>query len=224
MICIYKQVVAVQIYNTQCFVIFIFLLLLSTSLKRPTMFHVLALVILVQWRPVFPAPVKPSCDIDDTVRLTKLLQHEATLLLNAYQKFHGPIEDSVPEDVPDSEVSGTSVTEKLLDVCNKHMLFSLHILQVEAYQKDLLADPKPLLDDLSPLKLRLTSNYLLSRVKVIIQHIEGEIPELTTPAPLQLSHNDDYTKKVYGWGVIVRVVEWLKQVSQVLEEAREVCD
>lgn len=97
------------------------------------------------------------------------------------------------------------------------MLFYLHILKVEEYQKELLVDPKSV--DLSRVKGGLPN--LLARIKNILEHIDAEI--LATPAPLQLSHNNLYEKKEYGFGVIAKLKDWLTQVLQVLEEAKEVC-
>lgn len=109
---------------------------------------------------------------------------------------------------------------KLQDIYTKNVLFYLHILKVEEYQKGLWGNPQSVGGPLSLVKGRLT--HIAARVKTLLTHIDPEIPLPATPAPPQLSHQHDYAKKAYGWGVVVALKDWLTQVLQVLK-AEEVC-
>lgn len=132
-----------------------------------------------------------------------MLQNEAN------GNFTGPVRD----DVPKSTISGNTISEKLHDVYNKSGLFYLHILKVVEYQDQLLENnltKEKIKDEISRIKLR------LKQLSVLIENILNITNPGPTPAPLQLPHTDDYTKKEYGWGVIVRMKDWLTQVLQVL--------
>lgn len=135
--------------------------------------------------------------------------------------FHGPFRCSVPDDVPDSTISGITISEKLQDIYIKNMLFNFHIGKLEEYQKELWGNPKSVEEHLLHVKFRLA--HFLVRVKRTLLNMDPEISLPTTPAPPLLSHNHDYAKKEYGWCVIFTLKDWLTQVLQVLE-AKEVCD
>nr|XP_046242331.1 uncharacterized protein LOC124057809 [Scatophagus argus] len=182
----------------------------------------LLMVLEIQWRPVFPAPTPTSCVDDKTISLTKLLECETSWLLGEYIKFHGPFKASVPDEVPDSTVAGVSASEKLQNIYIKNKLFHFHISKVEEYQEKDLGNPQSVRQPLTAVKVRLS--HLLYKIEVLM----GSDPEIllpTTPALPQLSQTHDFAKKVYGWGVIVRLKDWLTQVSQVLEKVeKEVCE
>lgn len=125
----------------------------------------------------------------------------------------------VPDECPNSSISGTNIYEQLQDIYIKNWLFDVHILKVKDYQKDTWGNPESVAEPLSHVLGNLFNH--LAKIENILMSINS-LP--TTPAPPHLSHNDDYAKKVYGWGVIVRLEEWLTQVSLVLAEAKEVCD
>ncbi|KAK9522205.1 hypothetical protein VZT92_018684 [Zoarces viviparus] len=184
--------------------------------------YVLALMLLeVQWRPVFPAPTPANTnwDLDSTKLLTSLLILEANELLEEYMGFHGPVDVSVPDDVPDSSMSGVTIIEKLQDIYIKGVLFYLHISKVEEYQKGSWSDSKSVLGPLSRVKGNLVNH--VAKIKTMLINIDS-LP--TTPAPPQWSHDLDYAKRVYGGGVIVALKDWLPQVLQALAEASKVSD
>lgn len=133
------------------------------------------------------------------------------------QKSHHHIEsDLAPKDAPDSSISGTNIMEKLKDIYFKNILFHLHISKVEEYQKvDIPAIVTPLRE------VKNSLHNKLSYIETLFKNLNS-LP--STPAPPHLpSDIDDYTKKIYGWGVIVKLNEWLVQVPQVVEEAKELC-
>lgn len=135
--------------------------------------------------------------------------------------FHGPRTGSVPNDVPDSTVSGVSIFEKLQDIYIKNVLFYLHILKVEEYNIKVWGNPEYIAGNLSLVNGRI--NHHLVKIKTILKKLYPEIALPATPAPPQLSH-DEYANKEYGWGVIVSVKAWHEQVLQVIEEMKKMCD
>lgn len=136
-------------------------------------------------------------------------------------KFHGPWRCPVPADVPDSTVSGITISEKLRDIYIKNMLFNFHIGKLEEYQKKPWGNPQSIEGPLSRVKIRLA--YFLDSIKTTLLKMDPEISLPTTPAPPLLSHARDYAKKVYGWCVLSTLKDWLTQVLQVIE-AKEVYD
>ncbi len=135
-------------------------------------------------------------------------------------KFHGDHSGSVPDDVPDLTISGVNITEKLQEIYFKTVHLYLHISQVEEQQKKNWGNPQSVVEPLTQVKRRL--RYLSAKLKQTLLDFDSKIP-LSTPAPPQLSHTDDYAQKEYGWGVIVTLKGWPHQVLQVLK-AEEVCD
>ncbi|XP_028270680.1 uncharacterized protein LOC114441798 [Parambassis ranga] len=191
------------------------------KLYRPLILCVLALMLLeVQCSPVPSAASTDGCKsaLPSAVRLAKLLEYEANQLLEKHIKCDGCSKDSIPDDVPAATVSGVNFSEQLQDIYTKGVLFRFHIAQVSRYQRELLTDPEDVLKSLSRLNVRL--NDILGTTKnLILQCNDSEKPQLTTAAPPQPSCDDDYEKKLYSWGVIVRLKEWLTAVGRVLEEA-----
>lgn len=136
-----------------------------------------------------------------------------------FHKLHTT--DSVPDDVPDSTISGINITEKLQDIYIKNGLFDFHISKVKEYVEELWGMPESVARLLLHIKGRLPHH--LDKIKKILININPKTPLPTTPPPPQLSHSHNYIKKVYGSGVIVRLKDWLTQVEQVLEEVKG-CD
>lgn len=108
--------------------------------------------------------------------------------------------------------------EKLQDIYSRNELFSLHLSQVERYQKSLFKTDSVLesvLNSLSMLKKRL--NHLLKTVERHIKTMDPSTSVPASPAALNLPHQYFYEKKVYGCGVIVRLRDWGQNVQEVLE-------
>ncbi len=126
---------------------------------------------------------------------------------------------SVPDDVPDSTVSGINISAKLQDIYIKNGLFQFHISKVKEYLEGLWGNPQSVAGPLLRIKGGLPNH--LTKIKAILIHIDMPLP--TTATPPQLSHNHNYAKKEYGRNVIVRLKDWLTQVQQVIEEVSE-CD
>lgn len=121
----------------------------------------------------------------------------------------------VPDECPNSTISGTNISEQLQDIYIKNELFEVHILKVKDYQENTWGNPESVAVPLSHVKGNLV--FHLTKIKNILMN-NNSLP--TKPTPPHLSHNDDYAKKVYGWGVIVTLEDWLTQVSRVLAEAK----
>lgn len=81
-----------------------------------------------------------------------------------------------------------------------------------------MTDPEDAVKLLGTVNDRL--KHILGTRKEIPQCIDSEKPQQTTTAHPPPSFDDDYEKKVYGWGVIVRLEEWLTEVGQVLQKAK----
>lgn len=135
--------------------------------------------------------------------------------------FHGTIRGSVLHNGLDSTISGINIFEKLKNIYIKNKLFHFHIEKVEEYQKKHWGNPQSVEVPLSHVKARL--NHFSIRIQATLSNMDPEISLPTLPAPPQLSHRHDYAKKVYGWGVINTLKDWLTNVMQVLQE-KEICD
>lgn len=134
--------------------------------------------------------------------------------------FHGTKNGSVPGYVPDSTIPGISIYEKLQNIYNKNVLFLLHIEKVEEYQNTHWG--KQLRAPLLQVKERLL--YHLGTIKSILTNTNPDLSLPPTPGPLQLPLDNDFKKKVYGWGVIFRLKEWVQEVLLVLEEMKNMCN
>lgn len=100
-----------------------------------------------------------------------------------------------------------------------NMLVYLHILMVEDIHTDIFTNQP--MELLSQVKKRLPL-HLLS-IKPILTGLDPASPLPTSPAPLKLSHNDDFKRKLYGLDVIYTLREWLKEVLLVFQEAKNMC-
>ncbi|MEQ2185769.1 hypothetical protein GOODEAATRI_021643 [Goodea atripinnis] len=149
----------------------------------------------------------------------EFFQDNLRLLLSQEKSIKSP-NPQVPDEVPSAAVTGFNITEKLQDIYTKDELFQLHLSQVEIYVKELLPDPQPVLDHLSVPKARLV--HIFNIVKYLIKHMDPLMPLPTSTAPLQLSHNYNYAKKVYVWNVIVRLRDWGQEV-QLMKEEKLMC-
>ncbi|KAG7491084.1 hypothetical protein JOB18_048329 [Solea senegalensis] len=176
-----------------------------------------------QWRPVFSAPVHTSCrDIDNAKSLAALLGEETNELLDEYISVHGFRPDYVTDEILDYRIVGVTISEKLQDVYVKNLLFNLHIAKVNEYHKEITGNSESLSMRLFIVKERLSMH--LAKIQIILGSVCPEIPLPPTPGTLQLHHDHSYAKKEYGLSVIVTLRDWHKQVWQVLEEAKNLCD
>uniref|UniRef100_A0A3P9NDE3 Ciliary neurotrophic factor n=1 Tax=Poecilia reticulata TaxID=8081 RepID=A0A3P9NDE3_POERE len=194
------------------------------------------------WSFVLPAPTEHRCSFEsnedlkcsskNTLNLTNLLVHETnealpqfftfTFLLSQNNDFCSP---QIPDEVPSATVAGFNTTEKLQDIYAKNELFSLHLSEVERYQKELFATKsrmlwnlKSILNSLSKLKMRL--NYLLKTVECLIKAMDPSTPVPASPAALNLPYQHCYEKKVYGCAVLARLRGWGQKVKEVLMRDR----
>lgn len=133
--------------------------------------------------------------------------------------FDGIKNGSVPDDVPNSSIPGVSIFEKLQNIYMKNVLFYLHISKVEEIQNKLWI--KQTTGVLSRLKYRLSLH--LVNIKHVLVTVYPDVSLPPTPTPLQLSHDHDFQKKNYGWGVIIRLKQWLQEVLLVLDETKNMC-
>ncbi|XP_008290584.1 uncharacterized protein LOC103365033 [Stegastes partitus] len=188
------------------------------------MHFVLVLMLLeAHWSLVVSGPIHSSCHVNfnNTKSLTELLKRESEGLLEKYIEHHGTRNGLIPDDVPNSTISGSNISEKLQDIYAKIVLFIRHLSQVEEYQQNLLTNPQPVLEPLRRVKGGLSN--LLHRIKNVLKHVDPENTALATPSSPTLSHDDAYAKKEYGWGVLDRLKDWVAEVLLVLKEAEKVC-
>ncbi|XP_043968508.1 uncharacterized protein LOC122828739 [Gambusia affinis] len=182
------------------------------------MHYVLFLMLLGNhWSLALPAPTEHKCSFKMTVDLTNLLVHEAKDTLQKYKK-NNSCNPQIPDEVPSATVAGFNRIEKLQDIYARAELFSLHLSQVEIYQKSLFktdSDMESVLKSLSDLKTRL--NNLLETVKCHIQTMDPSASVPASPPAPNLRHHYSYEKKVYGCGVIVRLRDWGQNVRGELE-------
>uniref|UniRef100_A0A3B3Y870 Ciliary neurotrophic factor n=1 Tax=Poecilia mexicana TaxID=48701 RepID=A0A3B3Y870_9TELE len=162
------------------------------------------------------------CSSQNIVALTNLLILETNEALREYVSTsnNDSCSPHIPDEVPTTTVAGFNMIEKLQDIYAKNELFSLHLSQVERYQKDLfttksrmLWNLKFILNSLSNLKMRL--DYLLKTVECLIKAMDPSTPVPTSPAALNLPYQNCYEKKVYGCAVLVRLRGWGQKVKEV---------
>uniref|UniRef100_A0A3Q3J554 Ciliary neurotrophic factor n=1 Tax=Monopterus albus TaxID=43700 RepID=A0A3Q3J554_MONAL len=182
---------------------------LNNSTKHDLLLVLAFMLLEVQWRSVFSAPTMTVFnDIESAVFM---------VTLSFLQKnVHEPT-GSIPNDVPESTISGATISEKLQDIYTKNVLFSCHISKVEEYQITVWGNPESIAQPLSNVKNRL--HIHLVQIRNILENLYPEIPLPTTPPPPQVTHSYDNEKKIYGWGVIVALKDWLTQVLQVCNSA-----
>uniref|UniRef100_A0A1A8NPE6 Ciliary neurotrophic factor n=1 Tax=Nothobranchius rachovii TaxID=451742 RepID=A0A1A8NPE6_9TELE len=171
-------------------------------------------MLLVIWSvPVLPAPIPDNCapDFQQARRLVNLLHLKATDLKDEYLKKHRINNVDIPDEAPTSTVTGSSLLEKLEDIYTKNRLFRLHILQVKKYQ---YPHPNPLSDGLK--EIARTLSHHLHVLENTLGCLDLRTHPTTSPSLPDMDHHGDYSKKVYGWGVIVRLIEWLDEVKIVL--------
>uniref|UniRef100_A0A672IEF7 Ciliary neurotrophic factor n=1 Tax=Salarias fasciatus TaxID=181472 RepID=A0A672IEF7_SALFA len=172
------------------------------------------------WILVLPAPTPNTCKWKENCNLIKLLEFEAQQLKETYVgNTLRHCSDTLP--LLFSIVECSTSQEQLQDIYTKAFLFRWHISNVEIYEKDLLPHPELMVDSLK------TVNSRLEQINYSLQNAEPELAALSTPAPPQLSHDDDhYLKKVYVWGVIYTLRDWVTQVLQLLkcDQVEDTCD
>lgn len=118
--------------------------------------------------------------------------------------------ETVPKGVPDSTIHGDNMCEKLQNIYIKNMLFYMHISKVEEIEIQLWQNVN-ITQRLSVVKGRL--NYHLDIIKHILTDKYPDLSLPPTPAPLHLPHDKGFQKKQYGCGVIIRLIEWLKEAK-----------
>uniref|UniRef100_A0A3Q3A5B3 Ciliary neurotrophic factor n=1 Tax=Kryptolebias marmoratus TaxID=37003 RepID=A0A3Q3A5B3_KRYMA len=180
------------------------------------------MLVLVCWGLVLPSPIRIQCDSEFQTcdKITNTVKHEAKELKDEYKKSHKLPDESVPvpDEVPSSTVIGSTISEKLQDIYTKNELFRLHLLKVKTYQKELLDKPDHLLHLLSNITIRL--DHHLATIKKVLRCTDPHRPFPTSPPALKPEHKNDYQKKMYGWGVLVRLDEWSKEVLKVLKRKK----
>ncbi|KAG7236502.1 hypothetical protein INR49_000876 [Caranx melampygus] len=193
--------------------------------KRPRKTPIRELLLEICWRPVSAVPTPAGCtNLQLTLKLSALLEHQAEEVLDEYIKCHEKRTEPIPDDVPPSIISGDSIPEKLQDTYTRNLLFQLHLERVKEYQVHIFGNPESIVNPLTKLKKGVDNHS--HRIKLDLEELYPESTLFASPAPPQFSHNDDHTKKVYGWGVIVSLRNWLKQVQLVVKDTQEAngCD
>ncbi|XP_016524594.1 uncharacterized protein LOC103134953 [Poecilia formosa] len=182
------------------------------------MHYVLVLMLLGNHRSlVLPAPTEHRCSSKNTLDFTNLLIDITNEALREYKK-NNHCNNHIPDEVPSATVAGSNMIEKLQDIYAKNELFSLHLSQVEKYQKDLFSTAsvlEPFLNASSELKERL--KHLLTKVECHIKTNDPSTPVPTSPPPLNLPHKYSYGKQVYGCAVLVRLKAWGQNVKEVVK-------
>lgn len=133
----------------------------------------------------------------------------------------GSIQDN---NVPDSTISGNQTSEKLQNIYAKNVLFQWHLSKVQEYETNVWHSPESVLEPLRRIKYRL-SDHLVTTER-LLNVLDPKCPLPMQAAPPELSHNDNYTKKKYGWAVIRRLKDLFAQVLQELAdiEAKGECN
>ncbi|KAK7933841.1 hypothetical protein WMY93_004737 [Mugilogobius chulae] len=104
----------------------------STEENSAHLYRLILILVEIQVTPVFSAPSshRPQTrQMDLTLSTLRLLKQQVVDLFEAYNTRHGPRNPSVPTEVPDANVSGATVEERLQNIYSKAMLFRLHVHQ-----------------------------------------------------------------------------------------------
>ena len=124
------------------------------------------------------------------------------------------------DDVPNSTISGNTIPEKLQDIYIKTVLFEMHMSKVIEYQRQHSLKDETVDGLLAKVRRRLSD--IPHMLEVLFRNTDPKIPPPNKPAPPKLSHGDDFQKKAYGLGVIIRVKEWAGALQSL--NAGEVCN
>ncbi|CAL8331292.1 unnamed protein product [Arctogadus glacialis] len=181
--------------------------------------YAVLLLLAVQWGRVLPMPILNQSVCISALLLTETLQHEASQLLDNYVLIHQFQADSIPEDVPDANVNGSSPAERLYSIAVQEMRFYRHLRVVEEYTMDFWANPDPSLQDAFTTAInRLSTHY--QKIGELLNAVDPNFNSPTMPAPPDLSIEGGYANKYYGWGVLSNLKVLLNNVEQ---ELKSVC-
>ncbi|CAL8344734.1 unnamed protein product [Lota lota] len=178
--------------------------------------YVVLLLLVVQWGRVLAAPVADQSGLcSSALHLTEILQHDASQLLDNYVLFHRFQADSIPEDVPDAKVNGSTPAEKLYSIAVQGMLFHWHLSVVEEDNNGFWANPDPSLQqNFTTTKSRLLHHF--KKIGELLKAVDPDFISPTTPATPDLHIDNGYAKKYYGWGVITNLKVLATNVEQEL--------
>uniref|UniRef100_A0A8C6U0B0 Ciliary neurotrophic factor n=1 Tax=Neogobius melanostomus TaxID=47308 RepID=A0A8C6U0B0_9GOBI len=155
----------------------------------------------IQWKVVISAP---------SLYLTDACQQNSDRSIK--NNKHGFTNGLVTAEVPDADISGVSVEERLQSISIKALLFCEHIHQVKHYHRKKWGHIESVGELLNHVTER--CRHFATNVQRLLKVFEPHAL-VPTPAPLMLEHKTRYKIKVYSWAVQLRLKEWLTLVKQV---------
>ncbi|KAK2819144.1 hypothetical protein Q5P01_024705 [Channa striata] len=162
--------------------------------------------------------------LQQTLKLTKLIQKESVELIKTYKASQGEILE-LPctmsgSNIPDPNISGLEPSERIVSIYEHLQAFFPHFKRVYEQQTDLQLPTSPLLTELNTVHSR--SRSLANLVNIIYQSTfpNRPMPEpaggpTTLPPPQNI-----FQQKVYGCAVLRTYKEFLSNVSPELKDLR----
>ena len=133
--------------------------------------------------------------------------------------FHQFQAGSIPEDIPNAEVNGTTPAERLYGIAVQGMLFHWHLSVVEEDNKGFWANPDPSLQEaFTTAKSRLSHHF--KTIGDLLKAVDPNFISPTTPATPDLHIDGSFAKKYYGWGVLFNLKVLANNVER---ELKSVC-
>uniref|UniRef100_A0A8C5D842 Ciliary neurotrophic factor n=1 Tax=Gouania willdenowi TaxID=441366 RepID=A0A8C5D842_GOUWI len=199
-------------------------------LEATTTFISLSLLMAVDSTKTVAVRRNQACGnaLQQTLKITKLLQKESIDLTNIYKASQGEISElfctGVVNDIPDPNIIGLETSERLQDAYMKLQAFFPHFARVYEQQTDLQPPSSPLLSALTRVSIR--SRDLAFPMRSFYQNLfpnlpplEPEVGSTELPPPQNV-----FQQKVYGCVVLKTYKEFLSNVSRELRTMKgKVC-
>uniref|UniRef100_A0AAV2MRZ1 Ciliary neurotrophic factor n=1 Tax=Knipowitschia caucasica TaxID=637954 RepID=A0AAV2MRZ1_KNICA len=178
------------------------------QLERPLHFAGVLLILVMNGCLVFSAPRQPITHQQITRRL-RSLKFFINELFQEYIAFHQDRNTSVPSGIPDVDISGATVEERLQHIYSKTMLFRAHVHQVQLYHEQNWNNSEKLATCLNVVHVQ--CRYFASSVRNLLR-----TPVPTVPALEVGPHGNKFQIRVYGWAVLRQLQDWITAVETVL--------
>ncbi|TKS84485.1 hypothetical protein D9C73_018747 [Collichthys lucidus] len=168
--------------------------------------------------------------LQQTLKLTRLIQKESVDLIKTYKTSQGEISDlfckvsGIPDGIPDPNISGLDPSERIASISIHLQDFIPHFKRVYEQQTDLQSPTSPLLAEIFVVSAR--SKNLAALINSFYQSLFPNLP-LPEPAggPTTLPPPQNvFQQKVYGCVVLKIYKELVSNISRELRTLKnKVC-
>ncbi|XP_058474082.1 IL-6 subfamily cytokine M17 [Solea solea] len=165
--------------------------------------------------------------LQQTVRLTRLVQKESVDLIKTYKASQGEMSELFCKvsvnNVPDPNISGLESSERIASIYTQLQAFLAHFKRVYEQQTDLQLPMSPLLTELTTVSAR--SRNLAALINSFYQSLFPNLPLPEPAGPTTLPPPQNvFQQKVYGCVVLKTYKEFLSNVARELRNIKsKVC-